>query len=252
MNRSKLYPKVTIITVVFNAKETLERTILSVKGLDYINVEYIIVDGGSSDGTLEIIDKYKAIITRWVSEPDNGLYDAMNKGLKLAEGDFVWFVNAGDEVAAPDVLNRLFDLSSNADIYYGDTVIVDDQGCEIGQRRLSPPENLNWKDFRRGMLVSHQSIIVAKDLADYYDLSYRFSADYAWVLNALRKAKLIVNGHLVLSRFLDGGLTKNNIIPGLKERFRIMIKNYGLLATLFYHIPIAYRFLRFYIINKRY
>lgn len=246
------HPKVSIITVVFNARATLERTILSVSALDYPNVEYIVVDGGSTDGTLDIIHRHKAQIHQWISEPDKGLYDAMNKGLKLATGDYVWFINAGDEVAAPQVLTRLFERSAGADIYYGDTMIVDLDGKEIGQRRLSPPKALKWTDFQRGMLVSHQSVLVARALAGPYDLKYRFSADYDWVLAALKKAGEVVNGQMVLSRFLDGGLTKKNILPGLKERFTIMRKNYGFLATIFHHIPISCRFLRYLLINRRF
>ena len=252
MNSDPQLPKVSIITVVFNARSTLERTILSVQALDYPHVEYIVVDGGSTDGTLELIHRYKDQINQWISEPDKGLYDAMNKGLKLASGDYVWFINAGDEVAAPQVLTRLFERTPGADIYYGDTMIVDMEGREIGHRRLSPPEHLTWRDFRKGMLVSHQSVLVSRQLARPYDLRYRFSADYDWVLTALKKAKHVVNGQMVLSRFLDGGLTKNNIIPGLKERFGIMRKNYGFLVTVFHHIPITCRFIRYLLINRRF
>lgn len=252
MSKLKALPKVSIITVVFNAVATLERTILSVQALNYPNVEYIVVDGASTDGTLKLIQQYEKAIHQVVSEPDKGLYDAMNKGMNLATGDYLWFINAGDEVAAPEVLTRLFEHALNADIYYGDTMIVDLDGHEIGHRRLSPPENLTWKDFRRGMLVSHQSILVARHLARPYDLQYRFSADFDWVLSALRQAGHIVNGQMVLSRFLDGGLTKKNILPGLKERFTIMRKNYGFLATFFYHIPITCRFIRYLLINRRF
>jgi glycosyltransferase involved in cell wall biosynthesis len=238
--------------VVFNARATLERTITSVRALDYPQIEYLLIDGGSTDGTLDLIRQYEDCITHWVSEPDKGLYDAMNKGLVMATGDYVWFLNAGDEVSAPEVLTRLFEHAPYADIYYGDTMIVDIEGNEIGHRRLTPPENLSWKDFRRGMLVSHQSVLVARHLAEPYDLHYRFSADYDWVLTALRRAKTIVNGQMILSRFLDGGLTKSNILPGLMERFNIMRKNYGFLATIFHHIPITCRFLRYLLINRRF
>ncbi|GAO29739.1 glycosyltransferase, group 2 family protein [Geofilum rubicundum JCM 15548] len=252
MNNPSENPKVSIITVVFNARSTLERTIQSVRSLDYSHVEYLVVDGGSTDGTLDIIRRYEAHINAWISEPDKGLYDAMNKGLNMATGDYVWFLNAGDEVAAPQVLTRLFEQRPGADIYYGDTMIVDLEGKEIGHRRLSPPRSLTWKDFHRGMLVSHQSILVARSLATPYDLRYRFSADYDWVLSALRRARVVVNGEMVLSRFLDGGLTKKNILPGLKERFKIMKKNFGLLATFFHHIPITCRFLRYLLIHRRF
>lgn len=247
-----LLPRVSIITVVYNGEATLERTILSVKSLNYSNLEYIIIDGASKDGTLDIVERHEEVVSRLISEPDKGLYDAMNKGLDLASGDYVWFINSGDEVADPELLNRIFGINSSADIYYGDTLIVDNNGEEIGHRRLSPPENLTWLDFRKGMLVSHQSIIVARRIAEHYDLQYRFSADFDWVLKALRKAERIVNGKAVFSRFLDGGLTKSNILPGLKERFSIMVRNYGFITTLLSHIPIGLKFLYFLIRYKRF
>ncbi len=252
MRMPDLFPRVSIITVVYNGEATLERTILSVKTLNYPNLEYIVVDGASKDGTLDIIEKFKDVVSMVISEPDKGLYDAMNKGLDLATGDYLWFVNSGDEVAEPELLNRIFGIEESADIYYGDTIIVDNNGKEVGRRRLTPPENLSWRDFRMGMLVSHQSVIVARRIAEHYDLQYRFSADFDWVLKALRKSEKIVNGQAVFSRFLDGGLTKSNIVPGLKERFSIMVKNYGLLATLLNHIPIGVKFLFFLIRHKRF
>lgn len=245
-------PFVSIITVVFNGELTLERTILSIMALEYDALEYIVVDGDSSDGTKDIIKRYSKSISRWISEPDKGLYDAMNKGLAIAKGDYVWFLNAGDEVARPGLLKHIFDLCSDADVYYGDTMIVDFEGREIGGRRLTPPETLTWRDFRKGMLVSHQSIIISTKVAGFYDLSYRFSADFDWVLRALKKANKIVYGRMIFSRFLDGGLTKRNILPGLKERFLIMTKHYGFFSTLFNHLPIALKFIIYLIRNRRF
>lgn len=245
-------PIVSIITVTYNAEATLERTLKSVAGLEYGPLEYLIIDGGSSDGTLALIQDYEKVVDHWISEPDEGLYDAMNKGMALAKGDYLWFLNAGDEVAAPDVLQRVFALDAGADMYYGDTLIVDAGGQVVGPRRLQPPEYLCWRDFQRGMLVSHQALIVARHLAGPYDLRYRFSADYDWVLRLLRRSKHIVNTRLVLARFLDGGLTKQNIIPGLWERFTIMNKNYGYFTTLFNHIGITCKFLVFWIKNRRF
>jgi glycosyltransferase involved in cell wall biosynthesis len=116
-----LLPRVSIVTVVYNGEATLERTILSVKSLNYSNLEYIIIDGASKDGTLDIVERHKEVVSRLISEPDKGLYDAMNKGLDLASGDYVWFINSGDEVADPELLNRIFGINSSADIYYGAT-----------------------------------------------------------------------------------------------------------------------------------
>jgi glycosyltransferase involved in cell wall biosynthesis len=245
-------PKFSVITVVYNGFETLERTILSVQSQTYLNIEHIIIDGGSTDGTVELIRKYELGIVKWISEPDNGLYDAMNKGINMASGQYLWFVNSGDEINGPNVIDDIYKSNSNADMYYGETIVVDSNGKTLGERRLKPPENLTWKDFRKGMLVSHQSVIVRKEICGFYDTSYKFSADYSWVLSALKKSDRIQNTHMVMSRFLEGGLTKQNILPGLKERFQIMVKNYGLWQTIVSHVPIAYRFARYYLKHGRF
>ncbi|PWD99661.1 glycosyltransferase family 2 protein [Marinilabilia rubra] len=246
------YPKISIITVVFNDARNLSSTIQSVKGLSYPNVEYIVVDGDSTDGSVEIIKENAELISQWISEPDHGLYDAMNKGLDMASGEYVWFINAGDEPGAPGVLEKIFGKGEKADIYYGETMLIDDEGNEIGLRRLSPPENLNWRHFRHGMLVGHQSFIPAREVVKKYDLRFKFSADFDWCLYALRNASNIRNTHMVLSHFREGGLTKQNIIPGLKERFRIMVKNFGFFSTLAAHIIIAPKFFYFWLKNKRF
>lgn len=247
-------PKVSIITIVYNGASTLAKTIESIAAQTYSNIEYIIVDGNSTDGTQALIKKYKNNISSWISEPDNGLYDAMNKGIKLATGDYLWFINSGDEIYAPDTLQKIFnnDQEPYADIYYGDTVMIDEKGTVIGERRLQPPAQLSWKDFKNGMLVSHQSILISTKIAELYNLKYQFSADFEWCLKALQKANKIVNTNQILSRFLDGGLTKQNIAPGLKERFYIMSRYFGLIPTIWKHIPIGLRFFSYLIKNKRF
>jgi glycosyltransferase involved in cell wall biosynthesis len=238
-------PKVSIITVVFNGEITLIPTIKSIASQTYPNIEYIIVDGQSTDSTIDIIKRFPDVIDKWISEPDRGIYDAMNKGLQMATGDYIWFMNSGDEIADTQTLDQVFRGNLDGDIYYGDTVMIDDDGKEIGQRRLTPPEKLTWKSFKKGMLVSHQSFIVKKAIVSSYNLDYHFSADFEWCLLALKKAKTIINTHLTLSRFLDGGVTKQNVIAGLKERFRIMVQYFGYIFTLYHHIFIALRFFSF-------
>ncbi|MDB4334763.1 glycosyltransferase [bacterium] len=245
-------PKISIVTIVYNGVATLEKTIQSISNQTYSNIEYIIVDGGSNDGTVDLINSYSSSIAKWVSEDDDGLYDAMNKGLKMSTGDYIWFINSGDEIASKTTIDEFIKNSPQSDIYYGETVIVNESGEEIGGRRLQAPNNLTWKSFKKGMLVSHQSFIASTKIASNYNLQYKFSADYEWCLLALKKAKTITNTHQVLSRFLDGGVTKQNIVPGLIERFKIMKQQFGLLPTLLLHIPIGYKFLLFVIKNKRF
>ncbi len=245
-------PLVSIITVVFNGATTLERTIQSVLAQTYPRIEYIIVDGGSSDGTSDIIRRYATRISRWISEPDKGLYYAMNKGMDLATGDYFWFMNSGDEIAGSSVVTQIFANAPFADVYYGDTLVVGPSGKEIGPRRLSPPDHLSWHDFRKGMLVSHQSFIASRRVASGFNTKYRFSADYEWCLQALMNANEVRNTRLVLSRFLEGGLTRHNILPGLKERFHIMVKFFGLWSTLRAHMVIIPRFFYFWVRHQRF
>ncbi len=247
-------PLISIITIVFNGKDTLQKTIDSIACQSYFNIEYIIIDGASSDGTIDLIKTNNIAVSKYISEPDDGLYDAMNKGLKLATGDYVWFINSGDEIYNSETVATFVDGFSEQwpDVIYGDTVMIDEVGNEIGERRLQPPLNLTWKDFKNGMLVSHQSILVSTRIAQLYNTRYRFSADFEWCLQALKDAQNIYNSGLILSRFLDGGLTKQNIVPGLRERFDIMRRYFGLIPTILKHIPIGIRFFWYVLRNKRF
>ena len=245
-------PRVSIITIVYNGISTLEKTIQSIASQTYKNIEYIIVDGSSTDGTVDLIKKYNSKISKWISEPDNGLYDAMNKGIDIATGDYLWFINSGDEIYSPETLTMLFTNNPLSDIYYGDTIMIDDQGAEIGKRRLTPPSNLTWKDFRKGMRVSHQSFICSTRIASKYNVNFRFSSDFEWCLMALKKADSVCNTNLILSRFLDGGLTKKNIVPGLKERFKIMTEHFGYIPTISSHFMLGIKLVWFIIFNRRF
>lgn len=246
--------KISVITVVFNAEKYLESTIESVIGQTNGNYELIIIDGGSKDGTLNIIQKYKPNISYWISEPDKGLYDAMNKGLKAATGDYVWYINAGDKLYDENTLENLIEIAgrTKADILYGETMIIDTEGNPIGKRRLSAPETLNWKSLKRGMLVCHQSFIPKCSIAPQYNLQYKCSSDIDWEINCLKKAAIIVNTKLYLSQFLDGGRSKKTILPSLRERFTIMQKHYGLVTTLFNHMSIPLRFIAYYLRYRRF
>lgn len=239
-------PKFSIITITYNASQWLERTVLSVLSQSYPAIEYIIIDGASTDGTLDIIRQYASGIATWVSEPDKGLYDAMNKGLKRATGDYVWFINAGDTLYTADTVQKIAaslkkDVSL-PDILYGETMIVDAEGRQRGMRRLKAPEQLTWKSFRMGMLVCHQSFIAKRELAPLYNTEYRLVADYDWCIRCMQKARTIRNTQLVLSNFLEDGLSSVQRKASLKERYRVMCRYYGTLVTGALHIWFALRF----------
>jgi len=248
----KTSSKISIITVVFNGEKYIGRTIESVVGQTYKELEYIIIDGKSTDRTLEIIGAYKRGIQKVISEPDTGLYDAMNKGLKAASGDYVWFLNSGDQIYSSNTIETMVaGLTGVPDIIYGGTMIIDEEENEVGDRRLKPPAQLSWKSFRQGMVVCHQSILVRREMAPLYNLDYRLSADIDWAIRAAKEASEIHNANLVLSRFLEGGLTDHNIKAGLKERFKIMRHFYGMIPTILRHFVFGIRLTNFYLRHRR-
>lgn len=244
---SHITPLFSIITVTYHAESVLEETILSVVSQTYHNIEYIIVDGASKDRTLSIVNKYRDKIQAVVSEPDKGLYDAMNKGLKIAKGEYVCFLNAGDTFHEDDTLQLIVHQLNKSnvlpDVIYGETALVDAQRHFVRMRRLQTPDTLNWKSFRQGMLVCHQAFIAKRALAETYDLNYRFSADFDWCIRVMKKASLLHNTRLTLIDYLDEGMTTKNRKASLKERFRIMVKHYGYISTVLHHIWFVLRLL---------
>lgn len=235
----KLQPTFSIITVTFNAEKFLERTIQSVLAQTYPRIEYILVDGASKDGTLAIVENYAPRIDKWVSEPDAGLYDAMNKGMKMASGDYICFLNAGDSFYEPETLQKMVgsiqSQSELPDVLYGHTALVDELGHFKRMRRLAPPEKLTWKSFKQGMLVCHQAFFAKRTIAVDFDLKFRFSADQDWCIRIMKKAKNLYNTHLTLIQYLDEGMSTRNRRASLKERFQIMVRHYGWFSTIIHH-----------------
>lgn len=235
----------SVVTVTYNAEKTLERTLKSVQEQTYLHVEHVIVDGKSEDGTIDLIRKYNNEKLKWISEPDNGLYDAMNKAaVKMVSGDYLCFLNAGDTFLDAQTVEKMmnsFDAVSSPDILYGETAIVDNDGNFMHMRRLKAPEILTWKSFKQGMLVCHQAFIVKKSIFEPYDLSFRFSSDFDWAIRMIKKATSIHNTHLTLINYLNEGMTTANRKASLKERYRIMVKYYGQGSTFLHHIWFAVR-----------
>jgi hypothetical protein len=233
------HPLISIITITFNAAEQLPPTMESVAAQTCREFEHIIIDGASKDSTLQVARELSRHPLRILSEPDKGLYDAMNKGLRMAQGDYVLFLNAGDAFHDNKVLSEYAEAAKrNADIIYADTVIVGADRKFISKRHLSAPELLTFQSFSKGMLVCHQAFMVKRSLAPLYDTSYRFSADYDWTVKCLRKSKpgKCINLHRVAIDYLSDGMTDNNKIKSLRERFDIMCRHYGTAATLANHI----------------
>lgn len=254
----------SIITCTYNAAPVLQRTLDSVMSQTWTQVEHIIVDGASTDGTVAMAENYRKrsadndtghdITVR--SEPDKGLYDAMNKGIAMATGDYVLFLNAGDtfptDTTLEDICNTVNERSDGElpAVLYGDTNIVDDSGKVLHPRRLTPPDNLTWRSFSHGMLVCHQAFYARADLAkaEPYNLRYRFSADVDWCIRIMKLAEhkklQLLRLHDVVANFLDGGMTNTNHRASLIERFHIMRRHYGLMRTLGMHAWFAIRTLQ--------
>ena len=248
--------KVSIVTITYNAARTLQRTLDSVACQTYADIEHLIIDGASKDDTVAIAERYKAASRHEVviqSEPDKGLYDAMNKGLLKATGDYLVFLNAGDTLYAPDTIETVVRCVQQPPllleraggeapaVIYGDTAITDAEGNFLHLRTHRPPERLTWKSFKQGMLVCHQAFYVLTSLARQipYDLQYRHSADVDWCIRIMREAERLhlslVNTHAVLANFEEGGDTTQHHRDSLKERFSVMAHHYGLCQTLILH-----------------
>lgn len=236
--------KFSIITVTYNAEDTLERTLQSVAQQTYPHIEHLIIDGASTDKTLEIAHRYPHAILH--SEPDHGLYDAMNKGLRLAIGDFLCFLNAGDTLHSNETLAHIAATATpTTSILYGDTHIVDTDGHFLRNRRLTPPEHLTWRSFKEGMLVCHQAFYINRQIAIPYDLQYRFSADFDWCIRCMKEGERrgMANRYVKepLADYLAEGMTTANHKASLRERFRIMAKHYGRLTAITQHIWFIFR-----------
>jgi glycosyltransferase involved in cell wall biosynthesis len=238
-------PLISIITITFNAEKFLERTMKSVNVQTVKDFEYILIDGGSKDGTMSIVNRNAELFDFVVSEKDQGLYDAMNKGLKLAKGEYVWFMNAGDQIAEIDAIEKLKQLSIHKpDVIYSDTIIVDDYGNMQGLRtHLTPhkiPNPLQWEKFTMGMLVCHQSFIVKRELAPPYILD-NLSADIDWEIKCLKKSKLNLEYPGNLSKYLEGGVSQKRLFKSWKDRYVVLKNHFGFFPNLYNHIKIVFR-----------
>ncbi len=234
-------PTISFITVVRNNADGLRRTLKNLSSLSYDSKELIVIDGVSTDGTLDVVSEYAEHINYFVSEPDSGIYDAMNKAIGAATGKFLWFVNAGDRVRGIEELKCFFATDSPlSDIYYGDTMIVAQSGQELGLRRKPLPRKLSLESLKNGMVICHQSFIVRRSITPLYDTSYKFSADYNWMIECVRRSKSSTNLGFVISEFELGGATTKNHKASLRERFAIMRNNFGFITTVLYHIKFIF------------
>lgn len=244
-------PKISIITVTYNAEKIIGATVDSVLAQTYPNIEYILIDGGSKDSTFAQIENYARAnplrISYIISERDRNNYDAMNKGLRQATGDFVWFLHAGDLIPAADTLAKAMQNYSGEDFIYGDAEIKSLSG-EIRpfHKALPPKDKFGWRSFRNGMLVCHQAMLMRRTVAVEYDFErYTIAADLDWTIRSLQGSnQKFRDVELQLCSFLAGGLSQQNRWRGLRERFWILLKHFGFFATVWEHILIVFKALR--------
>ncbi|MCS6790780.1 MAG: glycosyltransferase [Bacteroidia bacterium] len=230
-------PYLSIITVTFNAQRTLPITLRSVRQQTWKDWEHILVDGASTDGTVELIRAYAQDNpkVRWISEPDEGIYDAMNKGISMAQGEFLVFLNAGDSFWESRTLEELFAKAPpEADFLYGEHRYVNEKGEVLPRRRHRPypQRELRAEHFRTGMVICHQAMIVRRQLVLPYDPSVKVGSEIDWVIRILRKNPHTYDSQMVLIRYLVGGHTERHIWRQIWNRTRLVYRHFGVSAVL--------------------
>ncbi len=228
MSKINDYPLVSIITVVFNEKKSLKKTINSVISQTYKNIEYIVIDGGSTDGTIDVLRHHENQIDTWISEPDDGVYDAMNKGLKLASGQWVNFLNAEDTFFSNDTLSDIFSNINNSKfkLIYGDWINVNDKSLNNHIKSLP---YLNSEHLKYRFQMNHQSLFVKNQNLPDYDLTYKIKADYQWVIDIVESLNdeevLYLSKPLV--KYDIEGLSATALLLNLKEYIYLTKRNFG-------------------------
>lgn len=227
-------PKVTIVTVVYNSKDFLEETIDCVRKQNYPDKEFVVIDGGSTDGTVDIIKKHEDVITFWSSEPDNGIYDAMNKGIKSAgEDGYITFLNAGDFYCNDNVLLDLFSgIGEEFDVVYGDTLVFNDGEIEDYTYQEAVDFTVENLFKRSSAAVCHQSIFVHKKSCPMYDASLVFKGELNWFYDILEQKKEIkyLNRKIPVSYYRAGGFGDKHYWKNNFEEIGLIYKKFGISA----------------------
>lgn len=237
-------PLFSIITVCRNAATLITPTLDSVAGQTFTDYEFIIIDGASSDTTVDIIRNHRVKVDTLISEPDSGIYDAMNKGRDKAQGQYLMFLNAGDSLHSPDTLAQIANAIDQNDfpgIVYGQTDIVDSHRRYLGPRHLQAPAELTLQSFSQGMVVCHQAFVALKKVTSRFDTRYRLSADYDWCIRCLQRSRHNVYIPSTLIDYLFEGESTRHRRRSLIERFRIMAYYYGTLPTIGRHLSFIWR-----------
>jgi glycosyltransferase involved in cell wall biosynthesis len=235
----------SIITVCYNADEVLKDTIRSVIDQNCNQFEYIIIDGGSTDNSLEIINKFKDKIDSFTSEPDRGIYDAMNKGLKLAKGHFVNFLNAGDRFVSKTILSEIGQQINinKVKIISGDFILTNSYN---NNERIIQTRKITHDNLKKDFYSCHQSIFINRKIAMQYDISYKIKADYKWVINALNNTNesCVYKFNEPIVYYSKQGFSHRFFFKNIIELIRLHYEFYGPLQVLKNAHIYIYRFTR--------
>ena len=221
------FPKISIITATQNSELFLEECIESVINQSYLNIEYIIVDGQSTDKTIEIIKKKEKYISRWISEKDDGLYDALNKGVKIATGEYIGFLHSDDIFADADVIKKIANIlkSNQYDLVHSNLKIVESSNV-LNQKRFVKLPNFNLFKLKIGLIPPHPTIYYRRNIHEhvgYYDNSYHIAGDYDMILRMMMTGKIkerYLNINSIIMR--DGGKSNSGLMSKIKINMEIL------------------------------
>lgn len=236
--------KISIITVCKNAENTIDKTIQSVINQSYSNIEYIIIDGASKDATLQVIERYKENISRLISEPDNGLYDAMNKGIAEATGEFLYFLNSDDILIHENVIDNAVKRLKNLqeDIIYGNVLFINKK---TGSGYLFQKEKLD-KFFFYKKSLAHPSIFFRRSAFDKFgkfNTNFKIVSDYEWLLKAFIRGLSFKHINIIVAVFYIGGLSSNpkyNLLH-FSERNKVINEYFSYLEKIKFNIKLLFR-----------
>jgi glycosyltransferase involved in cell wall biosynthesis len=223
-------PLLSVVTVVFNDADNLAATIASIKSQSFQDLELIVIDGGSRDGTLEVVRASDSVIGYWISEPDKGLYDAMNKGIKAARGKYLEFLNAGDTYTGPDALKCIFGQNDgDYDVLYGEINLFDPNDQFLFRVPAQPFTLENVRRYGTGTL-NHQAFFIKRSVAPLFSTRYRLKAELNWYIDILEEQPALSYKHIAVPviNYRQGGKGYREFWRNLFEWIKLVQRRFGL------------------------